>query len=288
MTRRPLHLARAIAAMAVVVLLIGCAPLPSAGTSASESGSSGAREASELVWRRGGNPTLAPLLRQVTPAVVNVAVETRIPVEDHPFLKDPNFRRFLETMDIPFPESVEGGRQQSVGSGLIVDASQGYVLTNAHVIKNASRITVTLKDRRSFSARLLGTDAAADIAVLVLNSVPAGLSALQFGDSDRLEVGDFVLAIGNPFGIGQTVTSGIVSALGREGVGSDGEGLGGLIQTDASINPGNSGGPLIDLNGRVVGINTALLGPTGGNVGIGFATPANRALAAMRRVIGRH
>lgn len=286
MTRRPLHLARAIAVLAVALFLIACAPLPS--TSTSTSGSSGAQDASELVWRRGGNPTLAPLLRQVTPAVVNVAVETQIPLQDHPFLKDPNFRRFLETMDIPFPESVEGGRQQSVGSGLIVDASQGYVLTNAHVIKNASRITVTLKDRRSFSARLLGTDAAADIAVLVLNSVPAGLSALQFGDSDRLEVGDFVLAIGNPFGIGQTVTSGIVSALGREGVSGDGEGLGGLIQTDASINPGNSGGPLIDLNGRVVGINTALLGPTGGNVGIGFATPANRAQAAMRRVIGRH
>jgi S1-C subfamily serine protease len=227
-------------------------------------------------------------LRQVTPAVVNIAVETKIALKDHPFLSDPNFRRFLETMEIPFPESIEGGRQQSVGSGLIVDASQGYVLTNAHVIKNASRITVTLKDRRSFSARLLGTDTAADIAVLVLEPVPAGLSALQFGDSDRLEVGDFVLAIGNPFGIGQTVTSGIVSALGREGVGGDGVGLGGLIQTDASINPGNSGGPLIDLDGRVVGINTALLGPTGGNVGIGFATPANRALAAMRRVISRH
>ncbi len=174
MTRRPLHLARAIAVLAVALFLIACAPLPS--TSTSTSGSSGAQDASELVWRRGGNPTLAPLLRQVTPAVVNVAVETQIPLQDHPFLKDPNFRRFLETMDIPFPESVEGGRQQSVGSGLIVDASQGYVLTNAHVIKNASRITVTLKDRRSFSARLLGTDAAADIAVLVLNRVPAGLS----------------------------------------------------------------------------------------------------------------
>ena len=270
------------AALLAVVLLVACAHLPS--TPANGAG----KESHEVVWRQGGNPTLAPLLRQVTPAVVNVAVETQIPVQDHPFLKDPNFRRFLETMDIPFPESMEGGRQQSVGSGLIVDASHGYVLTNAHVIKNASRITVTLKDRRSFSARLLGTDAAADIAVLVLNSVPAGLSALQFGNSDQLEVGDFVLAIGNPFGIGQTVTSGIVSALGREGVGSDGEGLGGLIQTDASINPGNSGGPLIDLNGRVVGINTALLGPTGGNVGIGFATPANRALAAMRQVIARH
>ncbi|TNF56059.1 MAG: trypsin-like serine protease [Gammaproteobacteria bacterium] len=272
------------------MLAIACAPLPS--RSVEETGAredrAGGKEPLEVAMRRGGNPTLAPLLRQVTPAVVNIAVETKIALKDHPFLSDPNFRRFLETMEIPFPESIEGGRQQSVGSGLIVDASQGYVLTNAHVIKNASRITVTLKDRRSFTARLLGTDSAADIAVLVLKPVPVGLSALQFGDSDRLEVGDFVLAIGNPFGIGQTVTSGIVSALGREGVGGDGVGLGGLIQTDASINPGNSGGPLIDLDGRVVGINTALLGPTGGNVGIGFATPANRALAAMRRVISRH
>jgi S1-C subfamily serine protease len=286
----PRFLAQAIILSALAMLAIACAPLPS--RSVEETGArddrAGGKEPLEVAMRRGGNPTLAPLLRQVTPAVVNVAVETKIALKDHPFLSDPNFRRFLETMEIPFPESVEGGRQQSVGSGLIVDASQGYVLTNAHVIKNASRITVTLKDRRSFSARLLGTDTAADIAVLVLGPVPAGLSALQFGDSDRLEVGDFVLAIGNPFGIGQTVTSGIVSALGREGVGGDGVGLGGLIQTDASINPGNSGGPLIDLDGRVVGINTALLGPTGGNVGIGFATPANRALAAMRRVISRH
>jgi S1-C subfamily serine protease len=286
----PRFLAQAMILSALAMLAIACAPLPS--RSIEETGArddrAGGKEPLEVAMRRGGNPTLAPLLRQVTPAVVNVAVETKIALKDHPFLSDPNFRRFLETMEIPFPETMEGGRQQSVGSGLIVDASHGYVLTNAHVIKNASRITVTLKDRRSFSARLLGTDTAADIAVLVLKPVPAGLSALQFGDSDRLEVGDFVLAIGNPFGIGQTVTSGIVSALGREGVGGDGVGLGGLIQTDASINPGNSGGPLIDLDGRVVGINTALLGPTGGNVGIGFATPANRALAAMRRVISRH
>ncbi len=274
----PLALA---ATLLLAVILTACAPMPPV----SEVDAAG-QEPHEVPFRRGGYPTLAPLLRQVTPAVVNVAVETTLSEQDHPFLSDPNFRRFLETLDIPFPESVEGGRQQSVGSGLIVDAAHGYVLTNAHVIKNASRITVTLKDRRSFSARLLGTDPRADIAVLVLTPVPSGLSALQFGDSDRLEVGDFVLAIGNPFGIGQTVTSGIISALGREGMG--GEGVGGLIQTDASINPGNSGGPLIDLGGKVVGINTALLGPTGGNVGIGFATPANRAQVALRRVIARH
>jgi S1-C subfamily serine protease len=225
------------------------------------------------------------LLRRITPAVVNISVESKVALEEHPFFRDPDFRRFLEKFDLPVPEQPSDGRQQSVGSGFIVDADRGYVLTNRHVIEDARSITVTLKDRRSYRARLVGSDPRADIAVLRISPAPSGLRALQFGNSNDLEVGDFVLAIGNPFGIGQTVTSGIVSALGRQGVG--GNGLGDLIQTDASINPGNSGGPLVDLGGNVVGINTALIGPGGGNVGIGFATPANRARAALDRVLRR-
>lgn len=264
--------------------LAACAPgMPLTGSPGTVS--SAVPELPSVPYRNSGYPTLAPLLRRITPAVVNVAVETNVSPGQHPFLSDPEFHRFLERFDLPVPKAPADGSRQSVGSGVIVDASRGYVLTNSHVIENARSIAVTLKDRRSYAARLVGSDPRADIAVLRLAPVPSGLSALDFGDSDRLEVGDFVLAIGNPFGIGQTVTSGIVSALGRNG--PNGQGLGGLIQTDASINPGNSGGPLVDLGGKVVGINTALLGPSGGNVGIGFATPSNRAKAALDRVIAR-
>ena len=230
-----------------------------------------------------GYPSLAPVLRRVTPAVVNVSVEADVSGDDHPFLRDPEFLRFLEKFDLPLPDKSADGRRQSVGSGFIVDARRGYVLTNRHVIENARSITVTLKDRRNYRAVLVGSDSGADIAVLRISPVPSGLRALKFGNSGNLEVGDFVLAIGNPFGIGQTVTSGIVSALGRQSLGDDG--IGDLIQTDASINPGNSGGPLVNLRGRVVGVNTALIGPSGGNVGIGFATPGNRALTAMNRML---
>jgi serine protease DegQ len=231
----------------------------------------------------GAYPTLAPLVRAITPAVVNISVTSTVALEEHALFNDPEFRRFLKRFGLPLPRTPREGRRQSVGSGFVFDADRGYVVTNRHVVQDADQITVTLKDRSTYRARLVGSDAGADIAVLQLSPVPVGLQALRFGNSDDLQVGDYVLAIGNPFGIGQTVTSGIVSALGRTGVGGDG--LQDLIQTDASINPGNSGGPLINLGGQVVGIDIALLGPSGSNVGIGFATPSKLVEAAIQRVV---
>lgn len=221
-----------------------------------------------------GLPSLAPLLTQVTPAVVNIAVLSRSAEQDNPLLRDPFFRRFFNLPEQPQP-------QISAGSGVIVDAARGYVLTNHHVIKNAQEIVVTLKDNRRFQATLTGSDAGTDIALLKIE--PERLVALKLGDSDALSVGDYVVAIGNPFGLGQTVTSGIVSALGRSGLNT--EGFEDFIQTDASINPGNSGGALINLKGELVGINTAIIGPSGGNVGIGFAVPANMAKAVMTQLL---
>ena len=265
----------------LAALSTGCAQLP-APPAAPDVQRPAAADALPAAFRgRGGYPSLAPMLRRITPAVVNVAVESEFTLEDHPFLRDPEFRRFLERFDLPVPDLSTPQRRQSVGSGVIVDAARGYVVTNAHVIDDATEIMVTLKDRRSFQARLLGRDPSADIAVLRIPPVQG--PQVRFGDSEALEVGDFVIAIGNPFGLGQTVTSGIVSAVGRGGVA--GETLGELIQTDASINPGNSGGPLVNLGGEVVGINTALLGPAGGNVGIGFSVPSNRVEQAMARIL---
>ena len=222
-----------------------------------------------------GVPSLAPMLNEVTPGVVNIAVRARAAEEaDNPLLNDPFFRRFFNA-----PRQRER-RVQATGSGVIVDAAQGYVLTNNHVVDKAESIEVTTKDNRHFAAKLVGRDDGTDIAVLKIEA--SNLRSVPLGDSDRLQVGDFVVAIGNPFGLGQTVTSGIVSALGRSlGI----EGYEDFIQTDASINPGNSGGPLVDLRGRLVGINTAILAPGGGNIGIGFAVPINMARNAMEQII---
>ncbi len=223
-----------------------------------------------------GRPTLAPMLKQVTPAVVNIAVTAPNRTPRHPMFDDPFFRRFF---NVPRPQQERPYR--SAGSGVIVDAEQGYVMTNHHVVRGADQVVVTLADRRSFDADLLGSDEGTDIALLRIDA--DDLTALSFGDSEGLEVGDFVLAIGNPFGIGQTVTSGIVSALGRTGLNVGG--YEDFIQTDASINPGNSGGALVDLDGRLVGINSALVTPAGGNVGIGFAVPTAMAREVMDQLV---
>jgi Do/DeqQ family serine protease len=226
------------------------------------------------VATRDGMPTLAPLLDRVTPAVVNIAVLQRSPEDQNPMMRDPFFRRFFG-----LPEQQQP--QIAAGSGVIVDAKNGYVITNAHVVKDAQQVAVTLKDTRRFPARLVGADPGTDIAVLKIDAKE--LVDAKWGDSDALQVGDFVLAIGNPFGIGQTVTSGIVSALGRSGLSV--EGYEHFIQTDASINPGNSGGALINLKGELVGINSAIIGPAGGNVGIGFAVPSAMARAVMDQLL---
>ncbi|HVJ52270.1 MAG TPA: Do family serine endopeptidase [Aliidongia sp.] len=222
-----------------------------------------------------GAPSVSPVLKKVTPGVVNIAVKGRVRV-NNPLLADPFFRRFFNIPNTPIERET-----QASGSGVIVDAQNGYILTNNHVVENADLIEVTLRDKRRLKAKLVGRDEATDVAVL---KIPTdNLVAVPMGDSDKSEVGDFVLAIGNPFGLGQTVTSGIVSAVGRSGLGI--EGYEDFIQTDAPINPGNSGGALVDLNGKLIGINTAILAPSGGNVGVGFAVPINMARSVMDQLV---
>lgn len=224
-------------------------------------------------------PTLAPMLEKISPAIVNISTTGEVAIEQNPLLQDPFFRHFFGN-----PEQTPQTRPtQSLGSGVIVDAKQGYILTNAHVVEAAQEITVALTNGRELAAKAIGSDPETDIAVIQIESPDAQLSQLEFGDSDALRVGDFVVAVGNPFGLGQTATSGIVSALGRTGLGI--EGYEDFIQTDASINPGNSGGPLVNLNGELVGINAAILSPGGGNIGIGFAIPINMARAIAEQLI---
>jgi len=221
-------------------------------------------------------PTLAPLLKRVLPAVVNIAVSGKVAVEQNPMLQDPFFRRFFGIPDQPLNREFH-----AAGSGVIVDPARGFVITNAHVIQHADKITVQLRDGRRLDAKLVGSDPEVDVALLRVQS--DGLQGLELGDSKQLQVGDYVVAIGNPFGLGQTATLGIVSAVGRSGLGI--EGYEDFIQTDASINPGNSGGALVDLHGRLVGINTAIVGPSGGSVGIGFAIPIDMARGVMDQLV---
>ncbi|MEE9397845.1 MAG: DegQ family serine endoprotease [Methylococcales bacterium] len=221
-------------------------------------------------------PTLAPMLDNTMPAVVNISTRTEINVQEHPLLRDPVFRHFFQ-----IPQQQRKRHSQSLGSGVIIDASKGYLLTNNHVIDKADEILVTLRDGRQLNATVVGTDPESDVAVIQIPS--ENLTEIPLANSDALRVGDFVVAIGNPFGLGQTVTSGIVSALGRSGLGI--EGYEDFIQTDASINPGNSGGALVNLRGELIGINTAILAPSGGNVGIGFAIPTNMAMKIMASLV---
>lgn len=222
-------------------------------------------------------PSLSPMIKRVTPGVVNISTKTKIVEAEHPLMRDPVFRHFFGVPNMPSQQR----ESSSLGSGVIVDAQRGYILTNNHVVDKADEIAVTLTDGRKLKAKLVGTDKESDVAVI---KVPAeNLTEVKVANSDEVQVGDFVVAVGNPFGLGQTVTSGIVSALGRSGLGI--EGYEDFIQTDASINPGNSGGALVDLHGRLVGINTAILAPNGGNVGIGFAIPANMALSIMNTLV---
>lgn len=217
-------------------------------------------------------PSLAPMLHKVMPGVVNILSQGRYNPDNDPF---------AEPDDSKGRGRQSGKKFEAVGSGVVIDAQKGYILTNAHLTNQASTLTVTLNDGRRFRAKLIGQDTASDMAVLQITA--KNLTPIPFADSNKVEVGDFVVAIGNPYGLNQTVTSGIVSALERNDLGI--EGYEDFIQTDASINPGNSGGALVDLNGNLVGINTAILAPTGGNIGIGFAIPSNMAKIIMDQLI---
>jgi Do/DeqQ family serine protease len=257
----------------LIILAVLCIPVSNLAYAALPSQVSGQRL-----------PTLAPMLEKVTPAVVNISAIGEIQVKQrNSLLDDPIFRHFFD-----LPSQSQTKKFRSLGSGVVVDADNGYVLSNHHVVGDAKTIIVTFKDGRQLEAKLLGSDPRTDVAVLQIPS--RGLSAIPMSDSDQLRVGDFAVAIGNPFGLGQTVTSGIVSALGRSGLGLSGKGreqnFEEFIQTDAAINVGNSGGALVNLNGELIGINTAILSPNkGGNVGIGFAIPINMAKIVMQQLL---
>ena len=225
-----------------------------------------------------GVPSLAPLVREASPAVVSIATKGTVQTQRNPLMDDPFFRRFFGD-----PGMQQRQREvRSAGSGVIVDAKNGYILTNHHVIERADKIEILLSDNRVLEAKVVGSDPGTDIAVIQVED-KSNLVQMPLGNSENIEVGDFVVAIGNPFGLSHTVTSGIVSALGRVGLSRDG--YEDFIQTDASINPGNSGGALINLKGELIGINSAIYSASGGNIGIGFAIPVNIAKSIMAQLI---
>ncbi|MCC2657355.1 MAG: DegQ family serine endoprotease [Panacagrimonas sp.] len=236
-------------------------------------------QADIVVPMQQGVPSLAPMLKQVMPGVVNISVTAKVEIQN-PLLQDPFFRRFFEGPNAP--EQPQERDEQSTGSGVIVDAAKGYVITNNHVVDQAESIKVRLSDDREFEAKLIGKDPQTDVAILQIKADK--LTAIPLADSDKVQVGDFVVAIGSPFGLRQTVTSGIISATGRYTGISEG-GYEDFIQTDASINPGNSGGALVNLNGQLVGIPSNILSRSGGNIGIGFAIPINQARGVMSQLI---
>lgn len=268
------------ASVVAAAFMMSSAPAPvTAGTAASALAA-----ASLPVVAQAGVPSLAPMLKQVMPAVVNISVTSKAEARpQNPLLQDPFLRRFFGA-----PEQDPRGQQpqereaQSIGSGVIVDAAKGYIITNNHVVEQADTIKVRLNDNREFDAKLIGKDPETDIAVLQIKA--DNIIGVPLSDSSKAEVGDFVVAIGSPFGLRQTVTSGIISGLGRQTGISEG-GYEDFIQTDASINPGNSGGALINLRGELVGIPSNIYSPSGGNIGLGFAIPVNLAKGVMEQLI---
>lgn len=276
--RQPLQ-ARAQHAGAVWLLAIFAGALLAASATvwwlsrSDGAGPLGAAEAPAIVAPL-GRATLAPLVARAGPAVVSIAVVQSSPAEQNPLLRDPLYRRFFGV-----PDDAALQPRLSAGSGVVVDAARGLIVTNYHVVRGARAIEVALTDRRHLEAELVGVDELTDIALLRVRAT--GLTALPFADTSDLQVGDYVVAIGNPFGLGQSATAGIVSALGRAGA----HGYENYIQTDAPINPGNSGGPLINLQGEIVGINSAIFSAGQGNIGIGFAVPANIAGHVVEQIL---
>ena len=222
-----------------------------------------------------GPVSYADAVKRTAPAVVNIFTQRRVPNQTNPLVNDPLFRHFYNNSNIPQQERL----QSSLGSGVIMNP-EGYILTNHHVINGADQIVALLTDGREAQARVIGTDPDTDLAVLKINL--DNLQAIPIGDPSKARVGDVVLAIGNPFGVGQTVTQGIISAVGRYGLGINT--FENYLQTDAAINPGNSGGALIDARGNLIGINTAILDKTGFSVGISFAVPIDMALRTLKDI----